>query len=1422
MAGRYGFFDAGMTAWGRLEDKTRQSEDSAISWLTKEGYLLNRFGRQTKGANLKESLAANGEWQTKLRSSNRNVKSWNATIGFDALTTASGRENGNIANMYDKGDLEYLFSWKVYTVKTSWWLFGTSNDKGDTTIFGETKKSSGGGWKNYNTYGNGGPNLGDNSAWHSADKLSTLYFKASSDKDEKVDSYLSGAMLVGRDIKGPQISSVKVTSDEAGEKTIPGGAITLDTIDSTLTNRTVYFHVTWDEPVVFQNMSRQAIAGLSLLINTEGIDKSTAQTAEAAFLRFAPSKNDAKPVMVFEYQIPDPYTDPGAQERGYYYRFKNVTVSSSENAAFWNNIYDLSGNKFAADKDGVQPSKQMRVAIDGAPYVDLRPFGIESIRVTPDRTTRIADENSAFLEAGRVFVVTLTLNKTLRNGVSNMDLPSLTLNVKDAEGNFVTISPSEEYLKRVEKNKSGAWEPTDKYVWIGNRCVKPVMLWDNQRISYYIQLYPGYTMDGDSIRVTAVTADKSKVKDDAGYSMMNYALEENFLSPTDMPEGAQSRISQYQVAPDRQYKLDFDPPEITVNAKNPDDNGVVMISAAVTDPSLAGTDASFTVKVNGNFSDDVPVQYQAASSESYNDASWISADTGVSSAAFSTPVMQGADSTEGTAYGFIKLPQPGEADTLDVSVTVTDEAGNSATKTETITTSYDILAPRIDAKVIGEEVSFEISDIDDSITYYYGYSENDTTEPIYTIDTGKSGTLPPPPLPEGNEVYSRVAWIKASDSSGNVSGIIKLPVKFDRTYTTIDYTADTSKTYLAEDYPTVEATIENVTGYWYMWAEKPAGVADTAAYISDRFIADMKSYAESLNQVEAVADEDPDTEQSNNATNIAPALSGTSAVAKINPEDESYDGTIYAEDTSRPIMLIIAAEKDDGTTLVKTVEFDTFYSAPAVNVTQTRFSTNNHKGKRVDYTVGDQTLLMANDTTYSYPLNTPSLYSFAQAELRIALDPVTGLDRVDLGGSTVTLERVVYEGEDLAASEFSRETLNTWTFTELGFNENVNTVIADIDPAIIDASYYEQYSVGEDSGYRRPVRYELVCNMQYAGDIPSVRTPITYYAFNNTPEAYLYEICCEVGEYTALANGLGAYENQNVEAIFDSDGKDITANVPLYTAQTKDYEGTEGYEMYLKFTTNGNSGDACMGDKAYYGAPVQNTVDPENTAKLLLHIGTDPDNLTEIPFSSTQYYIESGTYDISEYLLGKGDAVSEVKLYYRFEHPERGEMSPLYVMNVRTDNEPPVFDITVSETERMTNEVSVKLHSVYDVQTLPDGTVYYDTEQPTDEWFSEGGTPELYAWRKATENDDAESLLEIGDAMPIWTYDEAADTETITDYYIRVRPDEEGFYRFTRNGFFAVNAVDNAENYTTSVLINGEPAELEFLGDKLGSIFEFN
>ena len=119
-----------------------------------------------------------------------------------------------------------------------------------TYVFDELINSSGGGWKNYNTI-KGGPNLYDNSAWKNGDKLWGISFWAKSDRDARVDSYLSGAMLVGRDIKGPQINTVRVTADENGEKEFDSGAVTLDDLKA-LKDNTVYFQVEWDEPVMFK------------------------------------------------------------------------------------------------------------------------------------------------------------------------------------------------------------------------------------------------------------------------------------------------------------------------------------------------------------------------------------------------------------------------------------------------------------------------------------------------------------------------------------------------------------------------------------------------------------------------------------------------------------------------------------------------------------------------------------------------------------------------------------------------------------------------------------------------------------------------------------------------------------------------------------------------------------------------------------------------------------------------------------------------------------------------------------------------------------------------------------------------------------------------------------------------------------------
>lgn len=308
-------FDAKVSKWGTLSDRITRSEAESVKWLSENNYLLNHFGRKSDATAYSSGcFNSKGEWQTALKGPT-NVRKWYANVRFSALADEDQMENGNILNMYNKGDIQYFFSWKVKTVQTKWGISDKSNDIGLTFVLGELIQSSGGGWKKYNTVADG-PNLGNYSAWKNGKDLNYIGFIAMSDKDNRVDSYLSGAMLVGRDIKGPKISSVRVTADADGKKEIENGTVTLNTIDR-LDDRTVYFRVQWDEPVVFGGMTEEKIAGLSLNVETLGIDGTSGIIAEAPFLKFEPSKTDRKPVMVFEYKIADPYNDASsiAQER---------------------------------------------------------------------------------------------------------------------------------------------------------------------------------------------------------------------------------------------------------------------------------------------------------------------------------------------------------------------------------------------------------------------------------------------------------------------------------------------------------------------------------------------------------------------------------------------------------------------------------------------------------------------------------------------------------------------------------------------------------------------------------------------------------------------------------------------------------------------------------------------------------------------------------------------------------------------------------------------------------------------------------------------------------------------------------------------------------------------------------------------------
>lgn len=1437
------FFDAGVTEWGKVDQKTARDEAGSVKWLSQNGYLLNRFGRKMYDTPMSGCFTSKGEWLTQLKGP-RNRRNWSEAVSFDALDSKENRANGNISNMYSKGDIQYFFSWKVKTVQTRWGLTGKSNDTGRTYALGEMTDSKGGGWKNYNTIG-GGPNLGNFLAWKDAKKLGVISFTAMSDRDAQVDSYLSGAMLVGRDIQGPKISSVTVTADADGKEKISNNTITLDTVKN-LKDRTVYFRVEWDEPVMFKNISESSVKDLSLKIDTIGADSTSGLIAEAPFLKFAPSKNDGKPVMIFEYKIPDPYndTDKVTQERGFFYKFTNVTVSPKQNEMFWNNIYDISGNKFASDSDGNQPAVKVTAPVGGGSAVDLVPFGIESIKIT-----KKSGENSRFILTDDLVEINLTLNKPFAGYIRNEYLPSVTLNVKNSDGKYVTIAPGNDGVER-KMFINGQWV---KYSYFFNTrgFVDPVMLSDDKKtISFYTAFYPECELDGDSLKITSVSYDNERLKDNSGYSLMNYkANADGELSPVDLPVGDKTVVSKYTVSPDKQYKIDYTAPTADISAQNVSDN-IILITADINDKSVQGCDASFTVKFDGRTADE-SIGYQASASENYTNE-WQNGTNGAMSVSFSAPIVTSGNSAK--AYGFVKLPQNFEADKADISVSVTDEAGNSASANKTYSApewlGYDALAPSVTATVTHESINVSLTDTDSGIKFSYGFSDNDTDEPSYTEVNGKSGIINAPDNLADGEIHEKTVWITASDSKGNKSEIKKIPMKYDRSVTSLTLPEYTDKLYSNGEYPVVDYHIQNAYLFWFMWIEKPANVDDLSAYVTGDVLAELKNRAENYGSIFHCTDSDKSTEQYNNDLYDTVQLHDSTDVVSVVPNTDGYGEmfgeNIPASETSRPLVLVMAVEKsENGETLIRTAEYNTLYNTPDINLRQVRFSTNNSIGKRVDYIRNDEktNLFWCDDEKgFSYPLNTPNLFGFAQAEFYLSGDPATGLDRIDKENSYLALERVEYDGiHNETGDEISgtRTRINEWKFSELGFSKlsggtqseyNLNlgkingevigktcspvyTASVDIDPQTLETEFYRigeyDYSVG--------VRYEFVYSVKCINGTETDKKPITYFAFDNSPQGYISAVYSERNGYPEYLFGIRG-EKQNTEAVFDAYGNDITPNIPVYTFSTIYDDDTK---LYAEFSAPYvNNSDSAI---AYFGAPAQNSDD----MKYAMRIGLSPDSLSElIPFEVNTANVSSNLYYLGDYFKKDADDIAEVTLYYKFEYPERGISSPLYVLTLRRDDVEPVFDISVSETERITNEVLVKINSLTDTQTGKDGRTVTDTPESVlweramhsgginalsladaDESTNQNDTYSLHgyylnAWRIAGENDDL-SKYEDYEIREDYDYETGE-----TSYYIAVLPDADGFYHFTSNGYMTVSTADNAGNATWTALVNGKLVNL--------------
>lgn len=242
----------------------------------------------------------------------------------------------------------------------------------------------------------------------------------------------------------------------------------------------------------------------------------------------------------------------------------------------------------------------------------------------------------------------------------------------------------------------------------------------------------------------------------------------------------------------------------------------------------------------------------------------------------------------------------------------------------------------------------------------------------------------------------------------------------------------------------------------------------------------------------------------------------------------------------------------------------------------------------------------------------------------------------------------------------------------------------DIEPTLIDTEY-KVYD--EEKGGYLGVRYEFVCNMGYIGGIDSEKKTIAYYAFNNKPEAFIGNAFYYTKSgYDMTLSRFEHYEKVNVEAEIDADGNDVTNNIPVYAMPIYD-----SGKIYIRFSPG-----ELYSDILYFGAPSLS----EDTDRFAVRVGDSYDNLSEyLPIKSDGYSVLSEPYFIGENLTENEDDIVEKTIYYRFEYPDRGIVSPTYVMIIRRDNKPPVYDISISETKLPVGEVLVKVNSLTDTQT---------------------------------------------------------------------------------------------------------------------------
>lgn len=787
--------------------------------------------------------------------------------------------NGNTVNMVAKGDVEYSYALEGYSDEITK-MDGFAGLYGHKYVFRGLINALGHGldvdsmgrFKPFNLKNDRSLQFSSLSDyWTSAQKLQNggMWFKGYGNDSTVSPVRFQKITVYGKDTQGPKIAYAAVYDRNPvyqKEDTIPEGKAEgfmnwelAPVTGVSEAGKELYVALVFDEPVVFKEGT--VLPDLKLDVKAMGISGSDANPAAASFYSYAPHEKTGLPVMVFKYTVPK-----DSSVRGDYYRLTKVVFNDKDNAALFQNITDLSGNAMGLNQSGMQDGFEKNLVNT---VIDLRKLAVKSVSMDAGDAANVPE--------GGKLSVTVNLTKEISNRKelekAEENLPVLTLNVKDQDGNYVTIGGT----RSVVNSKSESflnYEITDTSDTANSAsCLA---------LRFTTQTEEGWQLEegADRIRVKSLHLNGLEIKDEVG----------NVLSGEIIQDGKTQDGT--DLTPDRSYQLDYQPMKLTLEAGSFDDTtNIYKVPYQVNDnASLKGCTGKLSFYLTPSYYGEEKLQYAVLDTDTVADSEWKAASdgTGAETLIFS-------DAKEQKGYFFLKLPDKCEAGDLNLKLEGSDGAGNEAQSIQVVKIGIDRAEPRVKMEWVDERtIRVAITDLSD-VSWSYDwkltkksgnledqetYQTGEGTEKVITLKNDEIGT--------DQVLYESVFTLRVT-ANGQTVTMPELTGSYDNTAASIELSSDVPTDTFVSGSPWVKVDYKDVAKLEYCWLARsmddPAGNFFKGSLSFTKIDLDNADTDTSTQSLDEIQGEEAVTEEPVQEELIEEEKTAGEEVTKENPSD---------------------------------------------------------------------------------------------------------------------------------------------------------------------------------------------------------------------------------------------------------------------------------------------------------------------------------------------------------------------------------------------------------------------------------------------------------------------------------------------------------------------------------------------------------